>query len=371
MRVGVKGRGMSADPSRVALTLPVRAAIAGLLLMGSGMAFSRDVAPRVRLMDYFYPANRLATWIYLTPKEDGGNKATRVKVLDPSKQLTLYDERGGQVVSHYRRVMWIGIWDGVYSEDNSSFHPTRMANYEYFGNQSNYAIYGSDDFRAGMDFRLGPGAVFPERFRKGQMVSVNTVLFDGGGARGPNADVSVRFLGRESLTVPAGLFKDCIHLQFSMKIAGAPKQEAEEWWAKGVGVIQTKTRKAKGGFTTTSLAAYKIPFEPTVAFYKARSDFGSTRASNGQWVEPGITKIFRVRNEGDKVVRGMKISIVGSSVFTCLDPEVVPLAPGEIGEFRVHFNPNEGGKFNAKIKAEEIGNPENCSYKFITGTGYF
>lgn len=370
MKIGFASRGVVGVENGVPAAKRVRRSLGCLWILGPGLAFSQDAAPKTRLMDYFYPPNRLAEWVYLTPKEGGGQKASRVKVVDPSKQLTMYANRGGQIVSYNKRVMWISTATGKYSDGTVSFNHSTVETNEFYGAASNYAIYGIDDFKNQIYARFSPGAVFPERFKKGQTVSVNTGMFNSGGLIGPDANLSLQLIGRESLTVPAGIFKDCIHLRFSFGIKGGPTQEAEEWWAKGVGLIQTKSRKAKGGFTTSKLFSYEIPFEPTVEFYKARSDFGTTRASSGQWVEPGITKIFRVRNEGNKVVHGMKISIVGSSVFTCLDPVVVPLAPGEIGEFRVHFNPDGAGKFNARIKAEQIGNPENCCYKFITGTGY-
>ncbi len=337
---------------------------------GADMAFSQNAAPKTRLMDYFYPPNEHATWVYLSAKDGGDYKATRVNINDASRKLNVFRIKEGQLTNNTKQVMWVCTSTGKYSNGQVTFDNSTIESNEFYGVKSNYAIYGFDDFENQISPRFSPGAVFPEWFKKGQTVSVNTGMFNSEGALGPDANLSVQFLGRESLTVPAGEFKDCIHLQFSVSIKGAPKQDAEEWWAKGVGVIQTKNQKAKGGFTTTKLFSYDIPYEPTVFFYKARGDFGWTFAdTTGNGGEQGVTKYFRVKNQGKVMIRGLKVSILGSSVFTCLDPVIEPLAPGETGEFRVHFYPNDYRQFNATIKVEERGNPENCCFHHITGTG--
>lgn len=346
------------------------AVIPVVTLAGAGIAFSQDAAPRTRLMDYFYPANEHATWVYLSAKDGGGFKATRVIINEASMRLNVFRLKDGQVVDNTKQVMWASTSTGKYSNGQVTFDNSIIESNEYYGVRSNYAIFGADDWDSQSTPRFSPGAVFPEWFKKGQTVSVNTGMFNSEGQVGPDARVSLQFLGRESATVPAGTFRDCVHLRFTLSFQGGPSRVTEEWWAKGVGVVQTKRHRPKGGVSMTKLFSYDIPYEPTVFFYRARGDFGWTFADpDGDYGYGGITKTFLVKNKGKSIIPGLKVSIAGSNAFTCINPVIEALAPGEIGEFKVNFRPNDYRKFNAVIKVEERGNPDNCCYHHITGEG--
>lgn len=332
-------------------------AIGVFSLLGAGTGYSRKTGQDVRLMDYFYPARLGATWRYLSPKEDGGYKATVVEVNNPSLKLNLADS--------YKRVLWMSTVSGRYANGKFNFNNSIVLSNDYYGLKSNYAIYGVEDPSSNTYLRFSPGAVFPEKIRLKQPVSVRTGIFDLDGRRGPDVTVSIELLGKETVTVPAGTFADCIHLRFSISFKGGPSRNAEEWWAKGIGAVKTRTPKAQGKASISELHSYDIPYELALKFERAGADFGFTSIGSG------VTRRFRVKNHGKTTIPDLTCSISGSDSFTCKRVGSGNLAPGETAQFDVTFTPKGFSPYRGVLTVQGSDNPANVCEQPLRGIGSF
>lgn len=348
------------------------AAICTFSLLGLSTGFSQNAGREVRLMDYFYPVNRHAVWTYLSAKENGGYKATQVGTVSTSSKLNIFRAENGGLVSNYKNVLWMVTSNGKYSKGGFDFDSATVLSNDFYGLKSNYAIYGTDDSVSNTYIRFSPGAVFPEKFKIKQSVSVRTGMFDSEGRRGPDAILSTQLLGMESVTVPAGSFPDCIHLRFTISFKGGPSRNVDEWWAKGVGVVKTRIPKVGGKPAITELHAYSIPYEVTLQFYRPVGNFGwAFPDSSGTSIYGRVTRKFRVKNRGKTTIPGLTISITGSDAFTCSRVSTGKLAPGKMAEFDVTFAPKEFASFKALLVVQERDNPANTCKHGLRGVGSF
>ncbi len=353
-------------------TIPRLAAIASVCaILGPTSGIAQTVKQQVRLMDYFYPKNLLAHWDYLTEKESGEFKVTRVSMNSKSSKLNVFQIRNGRLADCYKRATWMTTLRGRSSNGKLKFGSIADS-HDFYGSKDNYAIYGFYSAKDHVSIRCN--AVFPEKFAPKQSVSVKTALFDSEGRRGPNAVLTTQLIGKGSVTVPAGRFADCIHLRFSMAAKGIPSVTRDEWWAKGVGIVKTSAPKAEGGSRVGKLQAYDLPFEVTLDFNRRGNggDFG--RVSIETWgasINTGRTQTFQVINRGKIPISALDISIIGSNRFKCDRASIGKLAPGEMAEFFITFTPLDLIRYTAKLKVEERGNPANFQTLKLRGIGDF
>ena len=346
------------------------AAVYTFSFLGISSGFSQKTDREVRLMDYFYPVNNLASWTYLSTKENGGHLATRVHSY--WSHLNFFRIENGVMIDNYKKVRRLNTSKGKYSKGVFDFDSATSLSTDFYGLKSNYAIYGTYDHVNNTSFVLNPGAVFPEKFKIKQSVTVQSDLFDWDGRRGPEATITTQLLGKESVTVPAGSFPDCIHLRFTISFKGGPSRNADEWWAKGVGVVKTRIPKAGGKPAITELHSYDLPYEVTLQLHGPPGNFGWAFVDPSEFsVFGSVTRKYSVINRGKTAIPGLTISITGSDSFTSSRVSTGKLAPGKMAKFEITFDPKEVASLSALLVVKERYNPGNICTRRLRGEGRF
>lgn len=346
---------------RPSKTIETSILILATAFLSSGFTLA---APKsVRLLDYFYPLSEEANWSYVESKPDksGAYKATRVETFPPAYPLNVYKIQNGHLKNSFKKVIALQTRGGAYRNGVIHIGPNNFQWSEYYGAGKKYAIYGVDDYKNKNYIRFSPGVVFPENMKIRQSISVTTKVFNTLGDRGPDATFTIQLLGLKKIRVPAGDFPDCIHLRFKIQFKGGPSATSDEWWARGVGIVRTKTIEEDGKPLFDDLHSYEIP---TFSFHESGdSDFGTFVIDPSE--QPSTsTRAFRIKNTGKTTIPEFKVSISGNSSFTVDRSILETLAPGQVGEFQITFAPLRRSKnpFRATLKVEASDNPTNvCS----------
>jgi len=220
---------------------------------------------QVRLMDYFYPAQTGATWLYQGPGQVGSPRYTthtRVRMANTNYPLTLYNP-----TAYIQNVL-------VLDEDYGYLSGTTFISTdnwkEYWAIANGLATYGDDDPAESPDDTPESLRVtmtpFPVDMTVGQSATRQGPVYDGAGRFLGNASLTMQLIERTAVTVPAGTFADCVHLRFTLTLDGSP-QVQDVWWALGVGQVR-RTRisgyepdENNGGYLQ-ELASYTIPVTP-------------------------------------------------------------------------------------------------------------
>lgn len=327
-------------------------------------------AESVKIMDYFYPLSQEAEWTYLEPKKNGELKATQVRC-SPNHQFTLFDIRNGNLIEISRKAAWLRYFGGNYVDGAVKIHESKFLWQEFYGMNDRYAIYGGDYWDSQTYVRFGPEAIFPKKFRIPQTISVKSHVFNDEGQQGPDVTFSAKLLRKESVTVPAATFPDCLHFRFTSTFKGGPTSISEEWWAKGVGIVKTKTRDANGKTSFQKLYSYKFFYSPTLDFVNSSSDFGRAfvdQPDSGS-IYSKVIRTLSVKNKGKSIIPGLAVSVTGSDSFTGELISSGKLAPDETASIKVIFAPAIDGIHKASIKVQATDNPENSCILHIHGIG--
>ncbi|GAA5127753.1 hypothetical protein JIN84_08265 [Luteolibacter yonseiensis] len=330
-------------------------------------------AKTVKLVEYFYPLSPGSNWNYVesTRNKNGYLNASHAEILDDLVSLNIYKSDGGKTKDNYKPSRVLATYEGFYR--NGIVERDSAEVLEYYGTGKRYAIYGADNPES-IRFTFLSGAVFPEKIKLKQTVSIKTKLVDTGGDRGPGVTITMQLLGREKVTVPAGTFPDCIHLRMKLQLQGGPSSTSEEWWAKGVGIVKTKTTEKGSKPVIENLQSYQIPMfsfrrdngEPF--FYNQGYEFEPSRIDLiGQYAP--VTHVFRIKNTGKTTIPGFKVSINGNAAFTTDRQTLAGLAPGKVGEFRATFAPSpvSSPPYAASLKVEAADNARNFRILELSG----
>ncbi|MES2660694.1 MAG: hypothetical protein V4689_18860 [Verrucomicrobiota bacterium] len=332
--------------------------IAGLV-----MSLGETSAETVKIMDYFYPLSEEAEWTYIQ-QTDEGLDASKVKCT-PGRPITAFAIQNGKLIAVSKRVAWLSHFGGNFQDGNIKIRNNPQW-YEYYGTGDQYTIFGADNSTTNTYFRFAPEVAFPEKFQIPQASSITTRLFGTEGQKGPVTTITASLIEKQSVTVPAGTFTDCLHFRFTTSFKGGPTSSSEEWWAKGVGIVKTKTSSDDGKVNLGKLYSFKTIYNPTLDFVQTKGDFGYVYVLSSY---PMVTRTFHVKNKGKANVPGLTISISGSRAFTTEATVGTWLAPGESAAIDVTFSTTVRSLHRAVLKVAAQDNPANSVELHIHGTG--
>lgn len=234
---------------------------------------------------------------------------------------------------------------------------------EYWKTSGQCVYLGSDRVKRDGSIRpldrLGRGMVIPRRMRVGETVKSTDGFYEQGKFLG-KITYSIKLLDRKPVLVPAGYFKDCIHLRISIQ-AGELKQVADEWWAKGVGMVK---RRGRGDSSERhDLVAYNLKGDHLTAPGQFRvaspnsiksSGASGTGSKHDRDMNFSATPIggispeekFTVTNIGSTpLVLHSSISEVGRAFVISNLSGMKTLLPGEVMTFGVSFVPPADSDF--------------------------
>ena len=198
-------------------------------------------AESVKLVDYLAPNGEGSTWVYTrSGKGDGEQKAaTRITVVEDHYPFELDNGTGGSPFTS-QKLEESGSWE------NGRFirfkGKKRDAFYTYTGTGDSYRFYGTDVPVPGSPDRTKNRLQFSKGYRVGPMVKIGKKYRNRSSVYRSNKLLGYTFLTLEPLEigtvkVPAGTFRDCIRLRFTLG-SGPDSEVGEEWWAKGVGLVK-------------------------------------------------------------------------------------------------------------------------------------
>jgi hypothetical protein len=229
--------------------------------------------------------------------------------------------------------------------------------YEYWETSGKCVYLGSDkvkrDGTVTPQERLDRGMVIPSRLRVGQTVSSTAGYYESGEFLG-NITYSVKLLDRKPLVVAAGTFPNCIHLRISVQ-AGEIKQVADEWWAKGVGMIRRRGRDGNPEYY--DLVAYNLKGDHVCVpgQFKVESSLNLIRSSARS--DSDLKMVFPLAAAGSYSEESVTISNIGdgplqfysendyddAGSYPAFDMTSLPLSrkllPGEQITFEIAFRP--------------------------------
>jgi hypothetical protein len=253
-------------------------------------------------------------------KDAAGNLATRISVVEDHYFFAL----PLKTVMASQKLEERGTWE------NGSFvgfkGAKREATYTYTGTRDLYRFFGSDQpvhgspdetknrLRFSGGFGAGPTMEIGELNRKRSLVyrSDNLLGF---------TYFTMELIEKTSVKVPAGIFPDCIHLRFGIGIDSGG-DVAEEWWAKGVGLVKWKgiSGKSKGISETLVSADIKkiIPYSPPGISISGRNVTQRYPTNENEYrllfplvSIPGVPleEKITIRNTGSEPLKGLSIRL--------------------------------------------------------------
>jgi uncharacterized delta-60 repeat protein len=207
------------------------------------LGLSGVAGPRYRLLDYFNPLVVGNQWIYSRTGDTPERTHRRTAVVGLDRSITSYT---GGATAH-PAVLRVAAFSGAYGVASAgSFAPSSEWTDYYTGHGDRLGIGGSDS--AGpLALRFDGSFQLPATMAVGESAITVSDSYHNGVWSGTQT-AAYQLIGIESVTTPAGLFGDCLHLRFSLAEDGPWKYE-DTWWALGVGIVKSYncrgTRPAK------------------------------------------------------------------------------------------------------------------------------
>lgn len=219
--------------------------------------FATSFAAEYRLKNYDYPRIKGASWMYYFDPYPGD----RLDSDEPSTELariTLTDTdwpldmtRGRTHPEAYLENTCRFVEEDGYWHDGD-FRRARRYIYErscfYRGVKAGGSYhFGTDELsdkgypgRAKPQERLDGGLFLPPIMRVGERFQAKADYYEKGRFFGV-VHYSVTLVSHCSVKVPFGEFNDCLRLRFVIR-AGGETSMADEWWARGVGMVKSVAR---------------------------------------------------------------------------------------------------------------------------------
>lgn len=197
-------------------------------------------AETVTIKDYMTPNGEGSSWIYSRSGKgnDPGSTATRITIVEDHYLFRL--PIGSLFAS--QKLEESGTWEnGRFVKFKGQ---KRDAFYTYTGTGDRYRFLGTDKpipgspdktksrLRFQNGFGTGPTMKIGEKNRKRSNVYRSNKLLG-------YTFLTMELLDKGTVKVPAGTFRDCIHLRFTIGF-DKDAEVGEEWWAKGVGLVKWK-----------------------------------------------------------------------------------------------------------------------------------
>lgn len=364
---------------KIRLQTQILTVVTGLL-----MTSAVSSAASVKMMDYFYPIVEGASWYYSRTGAPKPVAAVRVKVEDPDFELRFNGNDHGLKIRKSRVVAKISSSVTRSSKGNLDTRLYWPESHEYYGTGNKFSIYGTDDDRNTDYFRFTKGIEFPAKVQIGKAVTKSSGLLGhpyqamapGGWRLGPGMKWKTVVMGKSTITVPAGVFKNCIHVRHTVTVGESAGEVADEWWAKGVGKVRVKYTGNKKSSIVEDLIHYTIPTTVApleVADVTVRTPFdlsGPFDFGTVSFGQPPAMRTFTVKNTGTATIVNLKASSTDPS-FRTKDLTIPLLAPGEKVKIHVKFQPKESGKIHGKLRLQMIS-PSFLPYEVpMTGFGEF
>lgn len=214
-----------------------------LLAFGSGF-LGAQAAETVALADYYYPPQQGARWHYQGTDWDGNPARARVILANIDWPLTLWTGRA--TPSPYQRpvmrfAMETGSWNGFGFDGFGSYDSW----FDYTSLGPSWTYHGTDDDPGDNELHFDGGFSYPTSVGVGQSyIDAGDVFING--IFQFEAVMQLQVLDTTPLTVPAGLFSDCVHLRFTVTNGGTVIDQWDEWWARNVGMIKLQGLAGSG-----------------------------------------------------------------------------------------------------------------------------
>ena len=152
-------------------------------------------------------------------------------------------------------------------------------------------LWGHDD--GGESIRVDDGLNIGETIVIGENNYDSTSAYLNGSTVG-DVNMQVALLEVVDVSVPAGIFKNCLHLRFTA--TGVMNQVWDEWWAQGVGIV--KFQGVSGDGNARARALTWINFTPDIQEEPEEPEGPSTPASAATLLASGKLTASRLFGRG-------------------------------------------------------------------------
>ncbi len=309
-------------------------------------------AETVTIKDYMTPNGEGSSWVYSRSEKGSkpGSTATRITVVDDHYLFRF--PIGGMFTS--KKLEERGTWkNGVFVKFKGA---KRDAFYTYTGITDRYRLIGTDRpdpdspdktkgrLRFQNGFGTGPTMKIGEKNRK------RSNVFRGNKLLGYTF-LTMELLDKGTVKVPAGTFRDCIHLRFTIGF-DKDAEVAEEWWARGVGMVKWKGISGESAGISEALVSMDlkevIPYSPPGLELTGEHLYGAS--SNSGYLQfppifvPGtvLEETVVLKNTGSETLKGVSVRLFDNPDFK-MDPfEKRDLQGGESVVLKVRLIIPEG-----------------------------
>jgi hypothetical protein len=256
-----------------------------------------DQAQTFCLADYYYPACAGNQWVY-DSRYGSASWATLVRMEAVRLPLTFYT--GRDPVSSYERLVNAVLFD---QGDGS------WTNYMGLGDGWSYLGTHHDDGEPAI--RFDPGFLFTNCVTLGQTLSTASDIYADGVYAGQGT-FSIRVVDLADVTMPAGTFSGCLHMEFTYTIGGRTSV-GEQWWAMGIGPVKwIDANPAEPDIEVNELSTFSVGRPPRILSHPqhATASIGGTARFAVQ-ATGDPTLGYSWRKDGTALTDGARIS--GSS----------------------------------------------------------
>ncbi|MBN2506400.1 MAG: hypothetical protein JXQ71_06870, partial [Verrucomicrobia bacterium] len=202
----------------------------------------------ITLTDY-YPLPLNAEWLYEGWDWDG----------NPAKQRCRVESTNASVVLYTGRTAPRSYTTNSVRKYAAYLNPDTLAPYDewldYFASGASFGFFGNDDDDEQM--RADRGYLCPIQVAMGATVALTRDVYLNGVYAGV-ATLSLQFIEKTSVTVPAGTFPDVLRVRISFKTPDGT-QVHDDWWARSVGCVKAQGISGDGVPERWELIEYSMP----------------------------------------------------------------------------------------------------------------
>ncbi len=338
-------------------------------------------AQTLTLMDYYYPRQQGATWLYQGYDWNWDTTSIKVIVADTAWDLNFYTGAYNPIKFYNRSVLRLKYESTVYGviNFNSKVYDDW---YDYVGLAAPFTYYGHDDDLGADGDRIDGGCALPASVVVGNTYSPTADYYYNGAYQGVYAH-SVQVLDVFPVTVPAGTFADCVHLRISPTFDGMPFDPTDEWWARGVGMVKMQGVGIDNAAVLRELVSCSSPViapmlksanENAQSYEVAITTGGAwTAAESLDWISlspasgsgSGTVTVTLAQNLTGTARQGLVV-IAGTGHWVMQNSVVLPAAPGASQGPEIGIS---GVGMNFTVQSSVVGHKYQLQYSDTMAAG--